>query len=86
MSSSSSWTERTSTRLADLPTATSHLATCHAHSRSQTDTCHFLDLHRYHCDACAKKVDAKKGYKITTVPPVLTLVLRRFEMDWMAGM
>jgi ubiquitin carboxyl-terminal hydrolase 47 len=37
---------------------------------------------KYMCDNCAKKVNAEKGLKLTSCPPVLMLHLARFTLDW----
>jgi ubiquitin carboxyl-terminal hydrolase 47 len=37
---------------------------------------------KYLCEVCAKKVNAEKGLKLTNCPPVLTLHLARFTLDW----
>jgi ubiquitin C-terminal hydrolase len=37
---------------------------------------------QYFCEQCNKKVDAKKGLKILSVPDVLTLHLKRFDIDY----
>eukprot|EP00820_Chromera_velia_P003234 Cvel_16597.t1-p1 / transcript=Cvel_16597.t1 / gene=Cvel_16597 / organism=Chromera_velia_CCMP2878 / gene_product=Ubiquitin carboxyl-terminal hydrolase 64E, putative / transcript_product=Ubiquitin carboxyl-terminal hydrolase 64E, putative / location=Cvel_scaffold1285:43770-50029(+) / protein_length=570 / sequence_SO=supercontig / SO=protein_coding / is_pseudo=false len=38
---------------------------------------------QYECSACNKKVDALKGLRLSTVPPILTLQLKRFDLDYM---
>ena len=37
---------------------------------------------KYFCENCAKKVNAKKVTKVRQFPPVLTLGLNRFEIDF----
>lgn len=37
---------------------------------------------QYNCEKCAKKVDAKKGYRFQKLPAVLTLQLARFTFDY----
>eukprot|EP00826_Nyctotherus_ovalis_P048897 TRINITY_DN581_c0_g1_i1.p1 TRINITY_DN581_c0_g1~~TRINITY_DN581_c0_g1_i1.p1 ORF type:complete len:525 (-),score=189.01 TRINITY_DN581_c0_g1_i1:1265-2839(-) len=37
---------------------------------------------QYFCEKCNKKVDAVRRVRIRRFPPVLTLGLNRFEMDW----
>ena len=37
---------------------------------------------KYMCDTCSKKVNAEKGLKLTTCPPVLFIHLARFTLDW----
>jgi hypothetical protein len=37
---------------------------------------------QYRCDTCGELVDATKGLRITRLPPVLTLQLKRFDFDW----
>ena len=36
---------------------------------------------QYVCDRCARKCDATRGVKLRTLPPVLTLQLKRFHFD-----
>jgi len=36
----------------------------------------------YHCEKCGKKVNAVKRMCIKRLPPVLILVLKRFEFDF----
>ena len=37
---------------------------------------------QYACSDCNKKVDAKKGLKITKMPEILSLSLNRFTLDY----
>jgi ubiquitin carboxyl-terminal hydrolase 47 len=37
---------------------------------------------RYSCERCAKKVDATKGLKLTSLPYILCLQLKRFDFDF----
>jgi ubiquitin C-terminal hydrolase len=37
---------------------------------------------QYSCEKCNKKVDARKGLKILSLPDVLTLHLKRFDIDY----
>ena len=37
---------------------------------------------KYECNQCKKKVNAEKGLKLTSCPPVLTIHLSRFTIDW----
>ncbi len=37
---------------------------------------------QYFCEKCNKKVDAKKGLKILSTPDILTLHLKRFDIDY----
>ena len=37
---------------------------------------------KYQCEKCAKKVDAEKGLKLTSCPPILVIHLARFTLDW----
>mmetsp|Transcript_25722 Transcript_25722/g.59337 ORF Transcript_25722/g.59337 Transcript_25722/m.59337 type:complete len:1137 (-) Transcript_25722:120-3530(-) len=37
---------------------------------------------QYFCESCKKKTDAHKGLKFTKFPYVLTLVLKRFDIDY----
>lgn len=37
---------------------------------------------QYMCEKCAKKVDAEKGIKLVAGPPVLTIALNRFTLDY----
>lgn len=42
-----------------------------------------LDLdNKYFCEKCNKKVDAVRRVRIRRFPPILTLGLNRFEIDW----
>ncbi|KAG8223968.1 hypothetical protein J437_LFUL005581, partial [Ladona fulva] len=44
-----------------------------------------IGSNRYHCGRCDHLVDANKGAKLKTLPPVLTLSLLRFSYDPMKG-
>ena len=37
---------------------------------------------QYSCERCAVKVDAEKGIKLVAGPPILTLALNRFTLDY----
>ena len=37
---------------------------------------------QYFCEVCAKKVDAKKGMKLTKCPKIISLSLNRFTLDY----
>ena len=37
---------------------------------------------QYFCESCDHKVDADKGIKLISVPSTLTLVLRRFGLNY----
>ena len=37
---------------------------------------------QYECEKCAKKVNAWKGLKFKTFPPLLTLQLKRFDLNY----
>ena len=37
---------------------------------------------QYNCELCATKVDAEKGIKLVAGPPVLTIALNRFTLDY----
>lgn len=37
---------------------------------------------QYECSKCNKKVNAIKGLKITKCPPILSVTLNRFTLDW----
>ena len=37
---------------------------------------------KYACEPCNKKVDAEKGLKLAKVPPIFTLSLNRFTLDY----
>ena len=37
---------------------------------------------QYECARCEKKVNADKGLKLTSCPPVLFIHLARFTLDW----
>lgn len=37
---------------------------------------------QYSCEKCSKKVDAQKGLKFEKLPPLLTLQLKRFDLDY----
>jgi len=41
-----------------------------------------VEDNQYSCEKCKKKVDAKKGLKITSFPYLLTLQLKRFDFDY----
>ena len=36
----------------------------------------------YFCEVCQTKVDAEKGIKLVSGPPILTIVLNRFTLDY----
>eukprot|EP00768_Dysnectes_brevis_P001261 gnl/Dysnectes_brevis/1308_a1464_2015.p1 GENE.gnl/Dysnectes_brevis/1308_a1464_2015~~gnl/Dysnectes_brevis/1308_a1464_2015.p1 ORF type:complete len:1292 (-),score=598.81 gnl/Dysnectes_brevis/1308_a1464_2015:59-3778(-) len=36
----------------------------------------------YQCSGCMRKVPADKGFQLTTLPPILTLQIKRFTLDW----
>lgn len=36
----------------------------------------------YFCEVCQAKVDAEKGIKLVRGPPILTIVLNRFTLDY----
>ncbi len=42
----------------------------------------FEGENQYFCEKCGKKVNAKKQTRIRTAPPILTLGLNRFEIDF----
>ena len=37
---------------------------------------------QYECSKCEKKVDALKGLKISSAPPLMSLSLNRFTLDY----
>lgn len=37
---------------------------------------------QYNCEICATKVDAEKGIKLVAGPPILTIALNRFTLDY----
>ena len=37
---------------------------------------------QYNCDSCSTKVDAEKGIKLVAGPPILTIALNRFTLDY----
>jgi ubiquitin C-terminal hydrolase len=37
---------------------------------------------KYACDTCAEKTEALKGQKFINVPQILTLQLKRFDLDY----
>lgn len=43
------------------------------------------DANQYKCESCNKHVDALKGSKIRTIPPILTFSLLRFDYDFQRG-
>ena len=45
----------------------------------------FEDLNegnQYFCENCQSKQDAKRGAKLKSIPPILTIALRRFTYDF----
>ena len=39
-------------------------------------------INSYQCPKCNKKVDAEKGIQLEYCPPIISVVLLRFDMDW----
>ena len=37
---------------------------------------------QYNCEGCGQRVDAEKGTMLVSGPPILTLVLNRFTLDY----
>ena len=37
---------------------------------------------QYNCEECASKQDAEKGIKLVAGPPILTIALNRFTLDY----
>ena len=37
---------------------------------------------KYNCEICQTKVNAEKGIKLVAGPPILTIALNRFTLDY----
>ena len=44
----------------------------------------WMKCDRYHCERCGQKRDALKGIRLSSLPPILCVQLKRFDFDFSA--